>query len=221
MAVTDFGVRLFQESMTEGQNSLLSPVSVMFALAMTANGARGEARTQMEEVLGMPVEELNEYLHTYLNQLPQGNKYKLSLANAIWFKDNESFAVNETFLQTNADYYGAGIFKAPFDKGTCADINSWVSQNTDKMIDGIIDEIPAEAVMYLVNAVAFDAEWMSKYYDTQVREATFTQENGEEKIAVFLLGEERTYLEDDLAIGFTKNYAGGGYAFPCHPSNEI
>ena len=214
VAVTDFGVRLFQNSMTVGKTSLISPVSVLYALAMTANGATGVSRIQMEEVLGMPVEELNEYLHVWLEWLSKkGDNCKLSLANAIWFKDVESFTVNEAFLQTNADYYGAGIYKAPFDKGTCNDINNWVSKHTDKMIGGIIDEIPADTVMYLVNALAFDAEWGTVYKENQVREGTFTSEDGEKQQAEFMYSTLYEYLEDDLAAGFVKQYAGGRYAF--------
>ena len=221
VAVTDFAVRLFQNSMTVGGTSLISPVSVLYALAMTANGARGEARTQMEEVLGMPVEELNEYLHVWQGWLSrQGDNCKLSLANAIWFKDVESFTVNEEFLQTNADYYGAAIYKAPFDKGTCADINNWVSKNTDKMIDGIIDGIPDDAVMYLVNALAFDAEWGTVYKENQVREGTFTSEDGKEQQVEFMYSTLYEYLEDDLAAGFVKQYAGGRYAFVAMLPNE-
>lgn len=221
IAVTDFGVRLFQNSMTVGETSLISPVSVLYALAMTANGARGVSRIQMGEVLGMPVEELNEYLHAWLEWLSrQGARCTLSMANAIWFKDVESFTVNEEFLQTNADYYGAGIYKAPFDKGTCRDINNWVSKHTDKMIGGIIDEIPPDAVMYLVNALAFDAEWGTVYKENQVREGTFTSENGEEQQAEFMYSTLYEYLEDELATGFVKQYAGGRYAFAAMLPNE-
>ena len=42
LAVTEFSVRLFQESREEGENTLVSPLSVLCSLAMTANGARGE-----------------------------------------------------------------------------------------------------------------------------------------------------------------------------------
>lgn len=213
VAVTDFAARLFRSSAMAGENTLISPLSVLYALAMTANGATGEARAQMEDVLGMPVEELNKYLHAYLEQLPQGDKYQLSIANAVWFKDVESFTVNQDFLQINADYYGAGIYKAPFDKGTCQDINDWVSKHTDKMIDGIIDEIPGDAVMYLVNALAFDAEWATIYKETQIREGTFTSEAGEEQQADFMYSTLHEYLEDELATGFVKEYAAGKYAF--------
>ena len=38
-AVTDFAVRLFQASEKSGENTLISPLSVLCALSMTANGA--------------------------------------------------------------------------------------------------------------------------------------------------------------------------------------
>lgn len=221
VAVTDFGVRIFQKSMRSDENTLISPVSVLYALAMTANGATGGARAEMEEVLGMPVKELNEYLHTWLKSLSvEGERYKLSLANAIWFKDVESFTVNEHFLQTNADYYGAGIFKAPFNQETCKEINNWVSEHTDKMINGIIDEIPADAVMYLVNALTFDAEWATIYKESQVKEGTFTTEIGMEQQVEFMYSTLYKYLEDELATGFVKEYAGGSYAFVAMLPNE-
>lgn len=44
---------------------LVSPLSVLYALGMTANGADGETRAQMEEVLGASVDDLNAYLHAY------------------------------------------------------------------------------------------------------------------------------------------------------------
>ena len=125
-AVADFGVRLFKTSMEEGENTLISPLSVLYALAMTANGADGETLAQMEQVLGMDVDNLNSYMLAYLDLLPETKDYKMSLANSIWFKDDPNFTVEQSFLQTNADYYGAGAYKAAFDEGTRNDINNWV-----------------------------------------------------------------------------------------------
>ena len=83
-AVTDFALRLFKATNAGGKNTLISPLSVLCALAMTTNGAKGETREQMEATLGMSAEELNLYLYSYMNSLPTGEKYKLSLANSIW-----------------------------------------------------------------------------------------------------------------------------------------
>lgn len=218
--VTDFAIRLFKASNDKGKNTLISPLSVLCALAMTANGAEEETLAQMEEVLGMTTEELNLYLYSYMKNLPQGDKYKLSLANSIWFTEDERFTVNQDFLQTNADYYGADIYKAPFDKQTLKDINNWVKQNTDGMIPEILDRIPPEAIMYLVNALAFEAEWSEIYEKHQVQDGEFTKEDGTKQDVKFMYGSEGTYFEDEKATGFMKRYKGGKYAFVAMLPNE-
>ena len=219
-AAADFGVRLFKTSMEEGKNTLISPLSVLYALAMTANGADGETLTQMEKVLGMDVDKLNSYMLAYLDLQPESKDYKMSLANSIWFKDDPNFAVEQSFLQTNADYYGAGAYKAAFDEGTRNDINNWVKEHTDGMIPEIIDEIPDEAIMYLVNALAFDAKWADEYEEHQIREGRFTMEDGTRQDVDMMHSEEYTYLEDDLATGFIKYYKDRKYAFVAMLPNE-
>ena len=219
-AAADFGVRLFKTSMEEGKNTLISSLSVLYALAMTANGADGETLAQMEQVLGMDVDNLNSYMLAYLDLLPESKDYKMSLANSIWFKDDPNFAVEQSFLQTNADYYGAGAYKAAFDEGTRNDINNWVKEHTDGMIPEIIDEIPDEAIMYLVNALAFDAKWADEYEEHQIREGRFTMEDGTRQDVDMMHSEEYTYLEDDLATGFIKYYKDRRYAFVAMLPNE-
>lgn len=218
--VTDFAIRLFKASNENGKNTLISPLSVLCALAMTANGAEEETLAQMEEVLGMTTDELNLYLYSYMKNLPQGDKYKLSLANSIWFTEDERFTVNQDFLQTNADYYSADIYKAPFDKQTLKDINNWVKQNTDGMIPEILDQIPLEAIMYLVNALAFEAEWSEIYEKHQIKDGEFTKEDGTKQDVKFMYGSEGTYFEDEKVTGFMKRYKGGKYAFVAMLPNE-
>ena len=47
----DFAIKAFQNSYEAGKNTMISPYSVINALAMTANGASGETLEQMESVL--------------------------------------------------------------------------------------------------------------------------------------------------------------------------
>jgi serpin B len=219
-AIADFAVRLFQNTVPADGNPLISPLSIVCALAMTANGAKGETLAQMEDVFGLPVQELNKYLHAYMERLPVGDKYKVSLANSIWFKDDDRLKVEQDFLQKNADYYGASIYKAAFDDTTLKEINGWVSDKTDGMIKDILDKIPAEAVMYLVNALAFDAEWQNIYKENQVRDGTFTTESGTARNAKMMYSSEHMYLNDGDATGFIKYYADRKYAFAALLPNE-
>ena len=209
-ALTGFGARLLQNEMQK-ENPLVSPLSVASALSMTANGAVGETKTQMEQVLGADTGSLNTYfavLQTYL----KGDK-QLKAANSIWMKDTDTLHVEDAFLQQNADSYAAELYSAPFDDSTKTAINDWVSKQTDKMIPKILDEIPDDAVMYLINALAFDAKWERPFKSYEVWEGKFTAHDGREQTGDFLHGAVGQYLHDEHAEGFLKPYAGGKYAF--------
>lgn len=218
-----FSVDLFQKTADKDKNSLISPVSVMLALAMTANGADTETRAQMEALLGgeLPLDTLNEYLYTYVRNLPSEKKSKLHIANSIWFRDDSSrLQVEKNFLQKNADYYQAAIYKAAFDDKTCDDINNWVKAHTDGMIEEMLDALPQEAVMYLINALVFDAEWEKIYNKHAVYDGSFRAADGRQQAARMMSSEEQLYLDDGRATGFLKPYKGGRYSFAALLPNE-
>ena len=218
-------VDLFQASVLESkdENVLISPLSIQLALAMTANGADGDTKAEMEALLGgeISLENLNEYLCSYVNNLPSAEKYKLQIANSIWFRDNEGrLQVEKDFLQKNADYYGAQAYKAAFDDQTMKDINNWVKDHTDGMIDSILDQIDEDAVMYLINALVFDAEWQHVYDKSDVYKGKFTNIDGAEKQVDMMHSEETVYLQDENATGFMKPYSGSKYNFAVLLPNE-
>lgn len=214
-----FSIELFKKSLTKGKNSLISPTSVLLALAMTANGADKDTLAQMQAVLSkdISIDDLNEYLYYYVKKLPNGEKAKLSIANSIWFKD--TFKAKADFLQKNADYYKAAAYKTAFDEQTVEDINNWVNKNTDGMIDKLLDEIPPETIMYLINTIYFDAEWKEIYKSEKVNEGDFTAYDGSKQKANFMNSYESYYLDDGKATGFVKPYA-YGYSFVALLPNE-
>ena len=221
-SMADFSIRLFQESITDSENSLISPLSVMLALAMTTNGADAETLAELEELLGsgiIPINTLNEYLYSYIGGLPSRENSKLSIANSIWIRNAEALQVEPEFLQTNADFYHAQIYAADFDDSTIREINDWVDKNTDGMIDSVINEIDDE-IMFLINAVAFDAEWENIYHEHAIREGEFTDNSGNKHLVDFMYSVEGRFISDGLATGFIKHYAGGSYSFVALLPNE-
>ena len=128
--LTDFALRLFKASHEDGENTLISPLSALLALAMCANGAKGKTLSQMETVFGLDVRTLNPYMHDYLKLLTGGKK-SLHLANSIWLTNEDTFLVQPDFLQTNADYYSADAYQAPFDNSTQKEINESISAEID------------------------------------------------------------------------------------------
>lgn len=213
IAMAEFSLELFKGLVTnDEENDLFSPLSAAVCLAMIANGTGGETRAQMEAAFGMDIDTLNESLFAYTSSLYTDGDCKLNLANSIWFRDEQNrLHVKEEFLQTNADWYDAQIYKAPFDKSTLDDINEWCRHYTGGMIEKMIDEIDRDTVMYLINALAFDAKWAVKYADSEVVEHPFTNYGGTEATVKMLCSEEELYLAGDGVKGFAKNYSGDGY----------
>lgn len=210
------------EAAGKNENVLVSPLSVELALAMTANGAAGDTRTEMERVLGggISTEDLNGYLHTWMKGLGASEKSRLQMANSIWLRDDESLTVQPSFLQTNADYYSAGVYKRPFDGDTVEEINRWVKEHTDGTIDRIVETFDADSMLYLINALAFDAKWDEPYEDRSVKEGIFTSVSGEQQTAQMMTSVEYTYLDDGRATGFAKYYEGYDYSFAALLPNE-
>ncbi|MDD4078868.1 MAG: serpin family protein [Eubacteriales bacterium] len=219
----DFSLALFKKASSEEKNSLISPLSVLLALAMTANGADTQTLSEMEAVLGgdIGLDALNEYLYSYVTNLPKDKKARVDIANSIWFQEDEDqLLVEKDFLQKNADYYNAAAYKSPFDGQTLRDINNWVKENTDGMIDKILDQISPAAVMYLINAVVFDAQWDTVYKKNNIHQGEFTNLDGTKQTAEFMHSEESIYLDDGRATGFIKPYADNKYSFVALLPNE-
>lgn len=126
--------------------------------------------------------------------------------------------VEKDFLQKNADYYKAAAFKSAFDEQTVDEINNWVREKTDGMIDKILDRVP-DADMCLINTILFDAEWKILYQPNKVSEGDFNAYDGSKQTAQFMNSEESYYLDDGKAVGFIKPYA-YGYSFVALLPNE-
>lgn len=206
--VSGFTVELFNAAY-EGGDALISPVSVLAAMAMTESGARGETLAQMEDVFGVDAGTLRAALAAYMQSV-EGTEAKM--ANSIWFRDDGTFEPNADFLADCASFAGADVFARKFNDAACRELNAWVSKHTDGMINGILDEIPADAVMYLVNALAFEADWAEQYDEYRLSDGTFHAISGDKTVQM-MSSEEYSYLSGEGFTGFMKPYSGGRYAF--------
>lgn len=204
-----FSAELLKHTYQSGKTLVISPYSILTALAMTANGAGGETLAQFESAFGMPVAELNRYLYT----LEKNAGEELVSANSLWFSDMADFVVKQDFLQRNADYYGAETYQSAFDAQAVERINAWVKEHTKERIERIVEDLNPLARMVLINALTFDAKWAEPYEENFTRDGTFHAADGSTQKATMLYSEENTYLDDGKATGFVKPYSGGRYSF--------
>ena len=197
-------------------NMLISPFSVTTALGMTENGACNETLSQMEETVngGLSRGELNSIMYFLSNNMNSSDDVDWNVANSLWMRDDDKWTVKQNFLNEVVTYYHPAVFKAPFDDSTVKDINSWIKKETHNMIPEVLDYIPGDAVMYLVNAVAFEGEWAEKYEDNDVLEnRTFTNIDDSESKVTMLTSKENRYFTLGKGEGFIKPYKGGQYSF--------
>lgn len=198
---------------SSGGNTLVSPLSVMLALALAVNGAEGETKAQMISMFGTDdLDSFNQSVFSYVNSMKSRPGAKLGIANSAWFFDE----VKQSYIDDITSLYNAQIFpNMPRNQKTVKQINEWVKENTDGMINRLFDDnyqIDPDAFAMLINAVCFDAEWKDKYYEYQVIKKEFTDITGETAEVDMMLSDEDEYIRLDDAVGFKKPYM-GGYSF--------
>ncbi len=202
----DFALELFDEC-ADDENTVVSPYSVIYSLAMVQGGAAGKTLGEFEKLTGLKRKELEDILHAYLSS--QGDELKA--ANSIWIRNSFKDTVKTDYLERMKKTFAGEVFSAAFDNETLKDINKYISDNTNGLIENALDEISDESVMMLINTVYFNAKWSDPYFGTT--NAAFTNLDGTESKADFLHSTEWSYISDGKAEGFIKKYEGGRYAF--------
>ena len=164
MSFLNFSAELISR-VNEDKNILLSPLSIYIALSMLVNGCDNDTKVQIEEMLGLSVDELNEYCYYIISGFSRDNS-TLNIANSLWVNRDMNIDVKKPYLDINALYYDIEVYRDSFsDKKALSNINHWVNVNTQGMIKEILDSIDPMTAMILINSLYFEAEWTDKSYN--------------------------------------------------------
>ncbi len=179
----EFGIELFAKvAETEDENFMLSPLSASTALTMLLNGCDGDTYSQLQGTLkypaGMTIVDINEAYKSLVDQLLKADpKVKLALANAIFYRNG--FSVKQPFLNVMSNDYKAAVdgldFSAP---SALTTINKWASDNTNGKITKVLNEISADAVMFIMNALYFNGDWSYQFDKSLTQERPFYPDGG-------------------------------------------
>ena len=215
VAVADSSVKLLKEAMRSAgkdQNVLISPDSILTAMAMAENGAAGKTLSEMESALGnVPVRQLSGFLSKLHRRLSgSADWFTYSPANSVWYKKG-SVTLKKSYLNKMSESFHADIYPSSFDGETVRKINAWVNEKTFGKIPSILNSIRPQDRVILVNAVYFKGEWAEQYSGTTQRK--FTKASGKIQKARMLEGVEHAYVKICGAKGFVKSYRGGQTAF--------
>lgn len=217
VALADAYLRIFGGVITEDKNSpLISPLSIITALGMLADGTAGNTRAQLEELFGLKTEELDallSYLDARLRDTGSKN-VKFTSANSLWLTNNGGIKFKTSYLERVKASYAAEIYSVNFADPTIPDeINSWVKKHTDGMIEKMIEpsDVDGNTVSAILNALTFDAKWEKEF--EKVSDGTFASYTGDERNVSMMFSSDCRYYELDGAVGISKDYDGGKYRF--------
>ncbi len=174
---------MFLKELYDEENLVCSPLSLQYALAMTANGASGETLQEIIDFLGYGeegIDALNEYSRILLEQLPAVDLYvNLKVTDALLV--NDKFPLLPSFKETVEQNYYAAVENMDFSdpRDVAKAINTWAKRSTDGFIDKVMDasEISDDAVAYIMNALYFKAKWAGGKYDPMFREEGTSSED--------------------------------------------
>ncbi|MDZ7363921.1 MAG: serpin family protein [candidate division KSB1 bacterium] len=185
-ANTQFSFKLFDKIVKQdaGKNIFISPASVTMALAMIYNGAGGGTQEAMARALalqGMSLPEINQAQAALRAMLARTDpNVQLTIANSLWAGKGVAFKTE--FLKRNQDFFAAKITNLDFaTPGAAATMNEWVNQQTNGKINKIVDTIPGETILYLINAIYFKGRWSTQFDKAKTKDGQFTLLNGAKK----------------------------------------
>ena len=217
----DFAIRLFRQARDE-KSSVISPLSITYALGMMNNGAAGQTQQEINDVLGFGeagADGINQFCRKMLSESCTLDKEtRVDIANTIYVNSHWGIELQAPFVQKANEYYDAQPETRDFYDGVTRDvINQWSSDHTEGMVKEILskDEFDKDTESYLLNALYFKGPWTTKFDPNNTVEESF---NGGAVVPMmhiprgeFMGGAEFAYTENDLYQAIKLPYGNEAY----------
>jgi serine protease inhibitor len=179
-----------------GRNVFCSPYSLYVALAMCAEGARGQTAAEMGRALRFPKElERRDSedarvvpwdmapIRTGLGSLNKrfnapSPDHELLVANALWV--DASCRARQSYLDTITASYGGGVYGLDFRGGAGAvrQINDWAEKKTRGKIKNLLGAISPMTRLVITNALYFKSDWKEPFEPRDTRDEPFILADG-------------------------------------------
>jgi serpin B len=192
-AVQAFTGDLYRRIAAAPGNVVCSPYSVLTALAMTRNGARGRTGEEMDRVLHAPplaqlgggVNALGRIVDSRAGRARRVDGVEedivVATANSLW--GQQGFEWEPEFLSALARDYDAGMQVVDFERApeaVRARINAWVGERTRARIPELLKQgtVTPDTRLALVNAMHLKAPWHQPFDPASTRQGAFTRADG-------------------------------------------
>ena len=176
------------------KNLILSPLSAYQILGLTANGAKGQTLKEMLLALGnSDLNEVNAINKQIINTVQSFST--VEMANAVM-----------TVRRPKTDFLNvAATYRASVEGlRSLAQVNNWCNLQTHGKIPTILDSLPANTEMVLLNALDFKGAWYTKFDPEKTYRTTFNNYgnyNKPKKISEMTITDDfNFYYDDDIQM---------------------
>ncbi|XP_033014072.1 plasma protease C1 inhibitor isoform X1 [Lacerta agilis] len=170
-ALTEFSVEFYKAAIRHEKhdsNLIFSPFSVAVMLSNLLLGTCSQTKDRLERLLFYP--EGFTCVHRALESLQKSEAF--TSANAMFFQP--ALPLGNDFRNLTRMFYKTKLAHLTNNSNQdVTDINSWVSQNTNKKIKKIVNELDSDAKMILLNAVYFHSKWKEMFVKKNTNKGKF------------------------------------------------
>ena len=163
-------------------NIFVSPLSASMALGMALAGAEAGTFEAMRDALrlgGLGREQIGVSYRSLIDLLSSLDPaVRLEIGNSVWHR--EGFTLEDGYVSEVERDFLARVGALDFaDPGAADVINSWVSEATDGLIDGIVDPpIDPLTMAFLINAIYFEGAWTLQFDPARTASGDFRRSDG-------------------------------------------
>ena len=195
------------KSLSVKGNSALSPLSTVFGISLAANGLSDKTQSEILHAFGdVKMGALNEHNATYAHILKKD--VGASVYSSFRVGTGKScFVPDASFLQLNANYYGADGYRVSFaESDASALVTEWIASRLG--IQGMTVDVKctAETVSLLVDAFSLTQGFESGFGAKET--AKFLTSDGEKEVS-YLVSGETLYASTAKSKGFAKTMKNG------------
>ena len=216
-SIKDFATKFYLNNDDEEKNSIFSPLNIATCFSMLHEGASGETKTEIENVLGYdgsfsPKEEVQKML---LNTARSTEKTYLDQAQSCWV--NKRAEVSDEFKTTLGNNYFAEVVKEDFDNYEVArkDLANWTNKKTRDFLNVKPDDfdfINESTIVALLNTIYLKSQWQYKFEEKNNRNDVFHGLHGDNNSQEFMHLKLKGYIQNDENFMISRlDYSDGIY----------
>lgn len=172
-ALIDFSVKLyhaFSATKKTETNMAFSPFSIASLLTQVLLGAGDSTKSNLESTLSYPKD------FTCVHQALKAFSSK-GVTSVSQIFHSPDLAIRDAYVNASQSLYGSSPrVLGPDSDANLKLINTWVAENTNHKINELLDSLPSDTRLVLLNAVYLSAKW-KKTFEQKKMMASFLYKN--------------------------------------------